>query len=814
MFKKLLLISVVIELLLGSTGSLSGHIRDASTHQPLIGVNVMVQGSELGAATDQHGNFRINDVPVGSYTIFVSMIGYESVNRANVHVVPKRKTILNFSLQQTVLTGEGVEVTATYFEKTKDAVTSSRTVDIEEIRSDPVGAYDIMAMMQALPSVVSGADQTNEIIVRGGSHGENLFVMDFLEIPYPNHYPEQGRGGGPVTMVDTEFIERIDFYAGAFPARYGEKLSSVMDVTLREGNRDSHEQQMDVSMAGFGFTIEGPLNPKSSYLYLLKRSFLDFVISSSGLQAVPQYWSSQGKIAYHLSPTQKVYLNFIGGIDAINIEGEDNPQLRGANNVDYSSWQTTFGLTYKNIFSKNGYFLSSLGQSWVYLNTNVYELNSALNREYYYRQNDLEKDVSFRSEMVFKITNRMEISTGLSAKQIRLDYDNWYKSNPTYLYGYSLQETDFPSFISEEKFYELYFENPNTIVTALDSIGSVDTLKTNALKDYRKYGGFFQFNMKPISKMELSFGGRLDQITFTNQSNFSPRLGLKYHISPVLKLNLSAGRYFQTPFNSQLNSTRGISKKFKNYYADQLVGGIEIFPAADTRITLEYYVKDYADMITFEMLTGADGRDSLNLHNRVNGGEGRSKGLEFYIQKKYSHNWYGSFSWSHSISEGVDPRTKAYYPWEFDYRNVVNLVGGYKIRYTDFGWYESYKASWVAKAFSWLPFMPSDEYEISLKYRFTGGRPYTPKTYDHLTRDWYTNSDVPWNTERYGYYSRIDLMLQQRFHFEKVNLVAFWDIINILNRKNPYEYVYLDDGTKIMGWQYTTMPIGGMILEF
>ena len=214
--KVYLTLLLLIELLVGSTGSLYGHIRDASTHQPLIGVNVMVKGTSMGAATDQFGNFILDDVAVGSYTIYVSMIGYKSVNRSNVHVVPKRTTTINFSLNQSVLEGDGVEVTATYFEKIKDAVTSSRTVDIEEIRSDPVGAYDIMAMMQALPSVVSGTDQSNEIIVRGGSHGENLFVIDFLEIPYPNHFPEQGKGGGPVTMVDTEFIERIDFYAGAF----------------------------------------------------------------------------------------------------------------------------------------------------------------------------------------------------------------------------------------------------------------------------------------------------------------------------------------------------------------------------------------------------------------------------------------------------------------------------------------------------------------------------------------------------------------------------------------------------------------------
>ena len=814
MYNWIILVLFITNVVIASTGSLSGHVRDASTHQPLIGVNVMIKGSSLGTATDNYGNFFLDDIPVGSYIVYISMIGYKSLNRPNVHVVPERTTIINFSLNQSIIEGDGVEVTATYFEKTKDAVTSSRTVDIEEIRSDPVGVYDIMAMMQALPSVVSGTDQSNEIIVRGGSHGENLFVMDFLEIPYPNHFPEQGKGGGPITMIDTEFIERIDFYAGAFPARYGDKLSSVMDVTLRQGNQKNHEQQLNLSMAGFGLTIEGPLSSSSTYLYSLSRSFLDFVISSTGLQAVPKYWTSQGKIAYDLSSTQKFYINFVGGIDDINIVGENNPQLRGAENVAYSSWQTTLGLTYKNLFSKKGYFQSSLGKSLVTLKAKVYELNNDLNREYYFNRNDLEDDYSFRSELVYKISNNLDVSSGITAKYIRLDYDNWYKDSPTYLYGYSLSDTSQPSIVTEDQFYNNYFQNSNTIVTVLDSIGERDTLKTNASLSYQKYGGFFHSNFNLFSNLELSLGGRLEHISFTGETDFSPRLGLRYHLTPVFKFNMAAGRYFQPPNNEYLNSVRGTPKELTNYYADQIVGGLEFFPSPETRITLEYYTKEYADMVTFEMLEGADGRDSLNWYKRVNGGEGRSNGIELYIQKKYTNNWYGSFSWSHSISEGVDPRTKEYYPWRFDYRNVINLVGGYKIRYADYDWYAGYKKTIFSKLFSWIPFMPSDEYEISLKYRYMGGQPYTPQHYDHNIREWYTNSDDRWNTERYGDYRRVDLMLKQRFYYKKLNLVVFWDIMNIFNRKNPYEYLYLEDGEKIMSWQYTTFPVGGMILEF
>lgn len=313
-----------------STGSISGVIRDRDTRQPLAGANVMLENTNYGSATNNQGRFLMENVPVGTYRLRADMIGYKAQGRANIHIATQRLIEVNLDLIPVVLEGEDVTVTAGFFERAKDAVVSVRSVDIEEIRSDPVGAYDVMRMMQALPAVVSGADQDNEIIIRGGNPGENLFIMDHLEIPYPNHFSQAGSGGGPVTLINTEFIERIDFYAGSFPARYGGKVSSVMDVTLREGNRKNHAGQFNFNMAGFGLTFEGPLNTKTNYIATLKRSFLDFVIANTGLVAVPQYWTGQAKVTYRLNPGNKIMVNFLGGIDGIDIVGEETPQARGA----------------------------------------------------------------------------------------------------------------------------------------------------------------------------------------------------------------------------------------------------------------------------------------------------------------------------------------------------------------------------------------------------------------------------------------------------------------------------------------------------
>ncbi len=812
--RKIFLFLILTELVWSQTGSLSGLVRDASTHQHLVGVNVIISETELGAATDMKGHFKIENVPVGSFIIRVSMIGYEAVSRANVHIVPQRNTVVNFDLHQQVLQGEGVEVTATFFEKTKDAITSSRTVDIEEIRSDPVGAFDIMSMMQSLPSVISGADQTNEIIVRGGSPGENLFVMDHIEIPYPTHFPEQGKGGGPITMIDTDFIERVDFYAGSFPARYGDKISSVMDVTLREGNRDSYLTEFNFNMAGFGFNFEGPFTKKGAYIFSLERSFLDFVIQSSGLMAIPKYWTSQGKISYHLSSTQKIYLNFIGGIDEINIEGEEDPQLRGAENVDFHSNQLAIGLTYKNLFSKRGYGIISLSGSRVGLNTDVYRYVSIGEKDQYYGQNDYEWETTLKGDWVYRVNPRVETSFGFNVKSLSMDYDNWWEAEPRKIYGYSLSvNTPYIPILADD-YWANYFGHDSLRFEPIATIGSYDTVVTKSVLDYVKGGIFGQINLKPNSKLQITPGLRYEIVSYTEEGNISPRLGISYQLKPTLKINFSGGRYFQSPFNIHLNSSRGNTKELKNYFADQLVAGLEYYLSVDTRATFEVYSKKYEDMIGFDVLQGSDGRDSLDYQHLVNLGAGESKGIEFYIQKKYTNNWYCSFAWSHSVSEGVDPRNGEKYSWDYDYGDVVTLVGGYKIRFIEYDWYKEYKETIFAKVTSWLPIAPADEYEIGIKLRYMGGRPYTPKTYDHNIREWYVNSTDAWNTARYDNYIRLDILLQQRFNFNKMNLVAFWDIMNVFNRDNPWETVYLKDGSTEMAWQFKTFPVGGIILEF
>jgi hypothetical protein len=155
-----------------------------------------------------------------------------------------------------------------------------------------------------------------------------------------------------------------------------------------------------------------------------------------------------------------------------------------------------------------------------------------------------------------------------------------------------------------------------------------------------------------------------------------------------------------------------------------------------------------------------------------------------------------------------------YYPWDFDFVNGFTLVGGYKFKFRKSKWYQEFRESAIFPYISWIPFMVSDQLELSFRYHYSGGRPYTPKVYDFHHRVWYIDPHVDYNTERFDYYSRLDIMILRRFNFKRINLTTYLDIQNIFDRNNQWDRVYLDDGTYEMSYQYKQLPVGGIIIEF
>ncbi len=321
-------------------GNISGEVIDARNLRPLPGATILIDETGLGTATDADGKFRIENIPTGSYNLTIRYIGYKTARRSNVIVSSNRTTAIEIRLEEDLIEGEELEVRGDFFERPRDAIVSSHSMNFEEIRRSPGDLVDIQRAVQALPSVTSGSDQLNEIIVRGGNPGENLFMMDNIEIPNPNHFAVQGAGGGPINLLNSYMVRDIDFYAGAFSARYGDKASSVMNISLRNGATDRLRGEASLGMAGAGALFEGPVSSNASFIFSARRSYLDWIVPATGLTAIPNYFNTQGKFTWNLNSDHTLYFNGVYGSDRINIEGGDQAGYgRGAENLDTQNSQ-------------------------------------------------------------------------------------------------------------------------------------------------------------------------------------------------------------------------------------------------------------------------------------------------------------------------------------------------------------------------------------------------------------------------------------------------------------------------------------------
>jgi len=765
----------------GSTGSITGKVVDKTTQAPLVAANVIVMGTKMGAATDIDGNFIVMDIETGSYNVQISILGYKTLAKNRVVVKPGKPTFLKIELEEQPIQMGTIVVKPSFFEKTKDAVVSSRSMDFEEIITQPGGGYDVQRAVQALPAVVSGTDQNNEIIVRGGNYGENLFVIDNIEIPNPNHFAWQGTGGGPINIINTNLIRKIDFMAGAFPAKYGDKASSVLDIKLREGSKDRLHADFDIGMAGVGGTIEGPIK-NGSYMLSAHRSYLSLIKSSLGLTAVPHYYNFQGKVAYNLSPQQKLTLLGIYANDWIHIEEEATAYRSAADIIiDAKSHQYAFGATLQSLL-KNGYLLFTLSRTSNYWNHYVTDTS----KTEVYHNYATESQNNSKIDLILMPFSKNEVSLGVYLKNPEFDFDTWSRPGTLFIY-----------------------DTTGAIVDTTDYVYMLDVKK--AASSW-KYGGYLQYKRDVGRFLTLTLGLRYDGFDYTKHSYLSPRIGTTFRLREATSFNLAYGRHYQSPEWYQL--TYDTSNHYLQHkYTDQYVLGIEHLFAEDVKGTVEGYYKLYQDVPIERAYTTADPNDWDNVY--VNEGVGYVKGIEFFLQKKVKQNLWGTLSYAHPIAKMQDPRSpEKEYSWDFDYRHIFTFILGYRKDFKGLPWYEKIKNTWWYHVISFIPIVPADESEYSFRWRYIGGRPHTPLTWHPEWKRWTLDESQPINSERISPYKRFDLHIQQRWFFGKWSLLSYLEIENLFNTANIWDYQYTNDGEKETIYQYGRMIIGGVIVEF
>ncbi len=738
-------------------GTIKGQVIDNETKTPLPGVTVLIANQSRGAKADFDGNFVIKSLPVGSYTLKFSCIGYDPSSKTDVIVKPKRITFVQAALNVSPLQMDDVVVTNGYFAQVEDHPTSAISFSSEEIRRAPGSAGDVSRIIMGLPSIAKVNDQVNSLIVRGGSPMENAFYIDNIEIPNINHYPTQGSSGGPIGLLNVDFIQDVEFSSGGFSSAYGDRLSSVMELSFREGNRDEFDGQLDMAFAGFGITGEGPIaNGKGSWLLSVRRSFLDLLVDAIGTGVAPEYSDYQGKLVYDPSPSDKLTLLGVMGIDYI---GFDKDQAIEDGNITYGKSdiiEGVSGVNWRHLWNAKGYSNTSVSYIATKSIADYYEARTDLNLMDY---NSLEYTAQLRNVNFYRFNPANQLEFGVDGKIVGTDYDN---------------------FISE---YTDVLGNTTPAIRIDDQISS------------QKIGTFVNYTWKPFDKLALTPGVRFDYFAYNENSHVSPRFSFSYKITDKTSFNGSTGIFYQN-LPLIILSQRDENKDLKDPVAYHYILGINHLLTENTKLTLEVYDKEYENFPLDPTTPSLFVLDELSYRygfffdhpTLVDNGKAYSRGVELTIQKKMAEKFYGLLSGSYFRSRYQD-LNGVWRDRVFDNRYTFSAEGGYK---------------------------PNNKWEFSMRWIYAGGAPYTPfniaasKT---IYRGVFDGDKI--NEARYPDYHSLNVRFDRRFNFKGSNLIFYFSVWNAYNQENVGGYYWngIDNKQDVTN-QWGLLPIFGLEYDF
>ena len=742
------------------TQTIKGVVVDKQSQGPIPGAVIQLLNSDplLGTTTNEKGEFKIQNVPIGRWQIKFYVIGYKE-KYITVILNAGKESVSNVELEESVVQGQEVVVTAEQ-DKTKTnnkmSTVSSRLFSAEEA-ARYAGSRNDPARMAANFAGVSGAnDSRNDIIIRGNSPIGILWRLNGLDIPNPNHFGNSGSTGGPVSILNNNTLDNSDFMSGAFAADYGNATSGVFDLRMRKGNNEKHEFLVQMGFNGFELGAEGPFNKKknSSFLFNYRYSTLavfkalniDFGTGS----AVPQYQDMTFKTDFSTEKYGKFSFWGVGGLSYIALL--DSDKKPGQDLVGYSSRDTYFrsnvgatGVSHTYLFKNNAYIKTNIGVSGQYNNVMADRI-----------------DTSFHTPKNLKPEYRQTTQT------IR------YSFNTTYNKKFNSRD-----FVNGGIYSELY----NTLF-----IDSVDNLFGNhtfvTLRNYKGttalVRGFAQWQHKFTDNFLIN-AGLSDQFFLLNNSNaIEPRIGLRYSLNSKQAISIGGGLHSQLQPIYIYFATDSVNGKRvetnRNLDFTRAAHGVIAYDnsfATNFRLKVEAYyqyiynapVQNFPSYFSALNL-GAD-FNSPNVTNLVSKGTGYNYGLEITLEKFYSKGYYvlctsSLFESKYRGSDNVLRNTA------FNGNYVFNLLGGKE-------------------------FKINQRHVLSIDVRgtYAGGKRYTPI---NLAASMAAKDEIRDGTHAYEYqypdYFRMDVKPGYRFNSKKVTHEFTIDIQNITHNANVFQQTY------------------------
>jgi outer membrane receptor protein involved in Fe transport len=734
-------------------GAIAGRVVDPAG-QPAAGVRICALDTPQCVVSGADGTFRITGLRAGAYRLEVLPAEGLPFVSDPVEVRAGLDGTVEVDLPKIEQVEQTVTVTAPAYTAPEEVKNSGFLVAPREVLKSAGALQDVSRYVQSLPGVVIGTnDFRNDIIVRGGSPLENLFIVDNIEIPNINTFANFASAGGTVSILDAELLQDVTFLTGGYPAPYINRTSSVLQVTQREGNRKEFGGWATLGFAGAGTILEGPVNGgKGSWIVSARRSFLDVFTDDIGVGGVPVLYTLNAKGVYDLTPRDRVWVVNVSGWDNIRLGYRDDevPEDELSTlDIRYDGWRSATGFNWQRLFGARGVGLLGVTHSEANVGQRVRDLlqpgeppptgpedEVIAAGQTVFVEDSREGETTFKYDLTLNVPYVDKVQAGGSFKIFRIDYE---AASP---YGNDTPYSPVPGV------------DPFFLVTG-----------------FRAYqtGAYVQATRGLSTRLSATAGLRLDHYDYLGDTRVSPRLGLTYQLAPTLAWSASYGRYYQQPaflFLSAFPENRGVVP----WRADHLVSGVAWTPTPDLRATIEVYGKRYADYpvaSTLPSVSLANIGDTFDVREILfpltSAGRGNAYGVELFVEKRLTSKIYGqgNLAFSRTRHAALDGVLR---PGSFDYPFVFNVTGGYRF---------------------------NPRWELSTRVALLGGRPYTP--YDEAVsteqrRGVYDLSRV--NAERGPMYARLDVRVDRTFTVGGQPLNVFAGVQNITDRRNFGGYIW------------------------
>ena len=732
------------------TATLSGYVREEGTQESLVGASVVLVGSSIGTTANAYGYYSLR-VPVNqAVRVRFSALGYAAQEKTFTLTASLRQDVLLMPAAQTL---EEVEINAPKEDFQAPQMSVIR-LSVQQIKQIPalLGEKDIIKALQLLPGVQKGTEGSTALYVRGGGPDQNLILLDEAQVYNANHL------FGFFSIFNGDAIKSVDFWKGGFPARYGGRLSSVIDLQMKEGGKDKLRGEGGIGLLSSRLTLDGPIQKgKSSFLLSGRRTYIDLLtmpLMPKESKMGYSFYDLNAKLNFDLGAKDKLYVSGYFGNDALRSREQVERSTSTINSNSGLGWGNTTGtLRWNHLFSQK-----------LFLNTTLSVTN--------FRFRLFDDFERIRTGGRANTSTFTEFTSSIRDYTLKADFD-YFPANA--------HQIKFGALLTYHRFKPRAFMQENRVTTTQSS----DNQSFNNLEFALYAEDTYQRN-----RLSVNAGLRLNGLRTPSRTYFfaEPRLTASYVLPRdwVLKASYARNNQF---VHLLTNTGAGLStdlwvpatERVPPQQADQIAVGIsKTFPKAGLNLTVESYRKWMRNIVAYRegatFLSFNDGARPLQWENNVTSGRGWSYGTEVLLQKNQGRltGWLGyTLSWTihqfDALNEG-----KRFYP-RYDRRHDFSAVASYKLSPKI-----TLSANWV--------YATGNALTVPQGFYFTQADldRNTPERIDYLGSR---------NSFRAEAYHRLDVAVQ--FHKKKRWGERTWEVglYNAYSRRNPLYYYLKTENT-------------------